>query len=396
MFAAEKGHLRTVEILIDSGANVDAIPYSGIDALLSACIAGHVFIVDTLILNGANINTQNYYGQTPLIFASAYDDEIMTDVLLFYKADLNKQDYDGNTALIYSVFYGNMGIINTLLENGADPDKGDDDGFTPLMLTAQNGDIDIMELLLIGGADINAVNDKKHSALSIAIVNQHYESVEFLLANGANPNNAMSNSVNELTLAEKYSNKEISDLLIQYGATKISGSFFSKMILAADFDWNIDDIMMGGSLSLLESKLGFLVQTGFKTRPWSRSYLYEQNPNTYYLFWETRSFVHIGVDKHFTLSKKSLESSYGVFIGLNGAYTYGNFRGSSKKPGDKFLVIPKAGFFINYNDLSIKLNYEYVSLDNPFISNHWINISLGFDINFTKHKVKLKEELMIE
>ncbi len=120
MFAAENGHLRTVEILIDSGANVNAMPYSGIDALLSACIAGHIFVVDTLILNGANINTQNYNGQTPLIYAAAYDDEIMTDVLVFYNADLNKEDYDGNTPLIYSVFYGNINIIITLLENGAD------------------------------------------------------------------------------------------------------------------------------------------------------------------------------------------------------------------------------------------------------------------------------------
>ncbi len=127
------------------------------------------------------------------------------------------------------------------------------------------------------------------------------------------------------------------------------------MILAADFNWNIDDIMMGGSISLLESKLGFLFQAGFKTRPWSRSYLYEQDSKTFYLFWETRSLVYVGIDKQFTLSKNSLTSSYGVFVGLNGAYTYGNFRGSSKKPDDKFLAIPKAGFFINYNDLTIRI-----------------------------------------
>jgi len=38
MYATQNGHLRTVEILIDSGANINAIPDNHIDALLEACI----------------------------------------------------------------------------------------------------------------------------------------------------------------------------------------------------------------------------------------------------------------------------------------------------------------------------------------------------------------------
>jgi len=395
MYAAQNGHLRTVEILIDSGANVNAMPYNKVNALLGACIAGHVFVADTLILNGADINTQNLQGLSPLIYAAAYDDEILLDVLLFYGADINQKDYDGNTPLMYAVFYDITNISEILLNNTASPDESDIKGFTPLMIAAQNGYSGHVELLLYGGADINATNKNNHTALSLAIVNQHYETVELLLENGANANNSISKSVNELTLAEKFGGLEILDLMMDYGATNIAGPFISKMIFATDFNWNFDDVMMGGSLSLLEARYGFLLQAGFKTRPSPRSYLYELDSKTYYQFWETRSCVHIGIDKHFTLSKKSLSGSYGVFVGLNGAYTYGNFRGSSKKPDDKFIPIPKAGFFINYNNLNVKLNYEYISLKNSYISNHRVNISLGIDINFTKHKVKLKEELSL-
>jgi len=393
MYAAQNGHLRTVEILIDSGANVNAMPFTSGSALLGASISGHVYVVDTLILNGADINTQNFQGQSPLIYAAAYGDSILIDVLVFYEADLDQQDYDGNTPLFYSVYYGNSTITNILLEHGADPDKKDNRGFTPLMVAAQNADLYLMEILLGFGSDINLTNNSNHTALSFAIVNGYPEIVEFLLNNGANPNNEITSSVNELTLAKKYAGQEVSDILMEYGAVKVADPFISKMIIAADFNWNLDDILIGASLSLMESKYGFLLQAGFKTRTWPRSALYELNSNTYYQFWETRSCVHIGIDKHFRLSKKSLSGSYGVFVGLNGAYTYGNFRGSSKKPDDKFIPVPKAGFFINYNNLNVKLNYEYLQLQNEYISNHRINVSLGIEINFTKHKVKFKEEL---
>jgi len=392
MYAAQNGHLRTVEILIDSGANVNALPYTKVSALLGAAIAGHVFVVDTLILNGANVNTQNLQGQSPLMFAAAYGDSILTDVLVFYEANLNQQDYEGNTPLFYSVFYGNSSVTSILLANGADPNKADNEGFTPLMVASQNADMHQMELLLDGGADISLTNENNHTALSFVIINGYPEIVEFLLNYGADPNHTIAKSVNELTLAEKYRKDEVKELLLNYGASAIPGPFICKMIFAADFNWNFDDIMMGGSLSLVESKYGFLLQAGFKMRPWPRQSLYELNSNTYYQFWETRSCIHIGVDKHFTLSKPSPSGSYGVFVGLNGAYTFGNFRGSSKKPDDKFIPVPKAGFFISYENLNIKLNYEYLQLQNEYISNHRINIALGIDINFTKHKVKFKEE----
>ncbi len=392
MYAAQNGYIRTVEILIDSGANVNAMPNNGISALLGACIAGHVYVVDTLILNGAKINTQNYDGITPLMYASAFDDSVMVGMLLFYKAKVNLKDDDGNTALHYSVFYNNLAITEKLINFGASIDQPDNEGFTPILIAAQNGYPDQLDWLISSGADINTRTNDSLSALSLAIINKQYETVNYLCDHGSNINASISNQLNELSLARLYGDREMVNLMEAKGAEKNNKLWFNKMILGFVMNGNVDDFMLGFHLSLLEAKYGLVFQTGYITRPGVRSVLYEHDSETYYQFWEKRSCMNLGLQKQFILSRKLQNENTGAFVGLKACYTYGNFRGSNRKPDDQVIPVPQAGFFYNYKQLNMALNYEYMKIKNTNISGHRINFTIGVNINLSKTKIRLKQE----
>ena len=392
MYAAQNGRLRTVEILIDSGANVNSIPNNGISALLGACVAGHVYIADTLILNGANVNTQNYNGVSPLMYAAAFDDLVMVDMLLFYEAKTDLQDDDGNTALHYSVYFDNLSVTKQLTRYGATIDQAENSGFTPLLIAAQNGHIDHLDWLIKNDADIAARTDDSLTALSLAIINKQYETVNYLCDNGSNINASISKRLNELSLAQVSGEKDIASLLKEKGAEKNNKPWINKLIIGIIMNGNPDDFMLGFHVSLLESKYGLVLQSGYKSRPAVRSVLYERDSKSYYQFWEKRSCMHIGIQKQFVLSRKSLNKNSGAFVGLNATYTYGKFRGSDKKPDDVIIPVLQAGVFYNNERINLGLNYEYMQLKNTNISGHRINFTLGININLSKTKLKLKSE----
>ena len=392
MFAAQNGYLRMVEILIDSGANINLKPYNQIDALLSACIAGFVEVADTLILNGANVNTRNYDGVTPLMYAAAYNYPVLADVLIFYGADINKNDNSGNTALHYSSFYGNSEISMLLTEKGADIDFQDENGFSPMMVAAQNGHLDMVRFLYEKGADIHAVNVYNSDALSLAILNNNPGVVDFLISTGANVNFALSPSLNQADLAKDYGDQQISKMIKNAGGKPSGKMRWESILFEMDMSFNGNDFMMGGNLGLYEAKNRLVFEFGYKTRPSERSVLYEYQSNIYYQFWEKRSVFHLGAAKQFRFKRFNLYEQAGAYAGLNAGYTYGNFRGSSKKPDDHFLLIPKAGLYYYYKAFSISTGYEYMKFNNSKVSPHRISVSLGAKIDLTKDKIKLKKE----
>lgn len=392
MYAAQGGHLRAVEVLIDEGANINAVPYNQVNALLGACIAGHVEIADTLILNGAFVDTKNYDGITPLMYAAAFGNDVLLDMLLFYEAKVNKQDNVGNTALIYSVFYDNPPTTELLVNAGANVNSTDGKGFSPLLIAAQNGYYEHVAFLLDNGADITQSNNNGLSAISLAIINNHTDVLQLLIEKGGDVNHTISESRNEMALASEFGNPEIKNLLLENGAISNKKIRVDKLLIGFDMNWNANDFMIGGNMALIESKYGVLLRGGFLTRPTPRSTLYEKETNLYYQFWENRSIINLGLQKRFILKKFSIKNNMGFSAGVNGAYSYGKFRGSDKKPDDKILFNPNAGIFLNLYSGYFSLSYEYLKLPDIKVSPHRFNITIGFTINTAKNKIKLKAE----
>ena len=392
MYAAQGGHLRVVEILIDAGANINQKPYNQIDALLGATIAGHVYVVDTLILNGAHVNTRDIDGVTPLMYAAAYDYELLTDVLLFYEAKVNASDNFGNEAIHYSTFYDNLNITDKLLKHGADIDGTDIEGFTPLMIAAQNGYYGHVAYLLDQGADIGATNQQNADALALAILNRHYPVIELLIERGVKIDRKITDKVDVVDLSWIKGDAVVRDILEKYGAGDDRTLRIDHFILDFMMNWNNRDFMLGGKIGLLESKHNIQLVFGYMTRPAVRSVRYETDPNVFYQYWERRSYMSLGADKFFQIKRTGFNSVVGAFGGLHGAYTYGNFRGSGKKPDDTFMLVPGVGLYVDAGILRLKAGYEFMHLKNSKAPPHRITMSLGITVNTVKNPVKPKKE----
>ena len=76
--------------------------------------------LNVLIASGADIEARNDMGATPLMQA-AYDGQIsVVEMLLKAKVNVNVQDKNGNTALHLAAYNGHAAVVKVLLKAGAD------------------------------------------------------------------------------------------------------------------------------------------------------------------------------------------------------------------------------------------------------------------------------------
>jgi ankyrin repeat protein len=88
--ASQNGHVEIVRILLDHEADVD-ITRKGDDttSLSVAAKTGHANVVKQLLMAGADVDAADRYGSTPLFFASRAGHVETVKVLMEHKADVN-------------------------------------------------------------------------------------------------------------------------------------------------------------------------------------------------------------------------------------------------------------------------------------------------------------------
>jgi ankyrin repeat protein len=156
-FAARQGSARSVEALVEHGAQVNALsPGDRVSPLLIATVNGQFDIAQYLVLHGADPNMANAAGVTPL-FAVL---NIEWAPRMFYPQPRAQLQQDTSY----------LDLITLLLDRGADPNvrltrktwftqynfdllRVDDGGATPFWRAAYASDIAAMKLLLKYGAD---------------------------------------------------------------------------------------------------------------------------------------------------------------------------------------------------------------------------------------------------
>ena len=101
MFAANSGHLHTLQFLLDASAEVDA--HGGFDdwtALIWASQNGHADAVQVLLDAGAEVDARDNENWTALMLAAGGGHEDSVESLLGAGADIDARDSDGETALL--------------------------------------------------------------------------------------------------------------------------------------------------------------------------------------------------------------------------------------------------------------------------------------------------------
>ncbi|KAK0442337.1 ankyrin repeat-containing domain protein [Armillaria borealis] len=224
--AASFGMLRTTEILLASGANLDCADAEERTPLIYAARAATVDIVACLLRHGANTSVTDRWGRTPLMWAvSAVSEDAVKQLLQSHSIseDINavSREVTPESALSLAVRGGSLGMVNLLL--GVDgmivhpvgrtrsiladvasvdiaqsllarpdiqPDWKDDRLMTPLSYAAQEGRAGVVALLIQrDDVDVNSKDFCGMTPLAHAAVSKRVDVVKVLLEHsGVDPN----------------------------------------------------------------------------------------------------------------------------------------------------------------------------------------------------------------
>ncbi|KAG8084102.1 hypothetical protein GUJ93_ZPchr0010g8813 [Zizania palustris] len=165
-FAAAKGHLDIVMLLLEKGADANARNYCGQTALMHACRHGHWEVVQMLLLFRCNVTRADYLsGRTALHFA-AHDGLVRCLRLLLADfvpsaplKDSASSVADGGDSQMNcgSSPCSSLGLKFNESARLRYINKPADGGVTALHMAALNGHFDCMQLLTDLGANVSAV-----------------------------------------------------------------------------------------------------------------------------------------------------------------------------------------------------------------------------------------------
>ena len=159
--ATRKKNLNFINVLIQSGVNIDKVRY------LAATRNNNPDITNALVQAGANINARDKSGYTPLHNAASNENPNIINALIQAGADIHAKAEDGETPLHWAAGNNeNPDIINALIQAGADIHATNKYGSMPLHFAAtSNNNPDIIKALVQAGANINARDKSGYTPL---------------------------------------------------------------------------------------------------------------------------------------------------------------------------------------------------------------------------------------
>jgi hypothetical protein len=110
--SARNGHLKTLELLLCSGAHVNLIADDrGSTALFDSAMGRHKTLVKALIDAGADVNIPSKGGQTPLVVVVGAGDEEIVEMLVNAGADPDIKDSLGVSARKYAALFKKSAML---------------------------------------------------------------------------------------------------------------------------------------------------------------------------------------------------------------------------------------------------------------------------------------------
>ena len=230
IIAVGNSYIDTAKILIENGANINAVDIEGWSALSyavnngdieiaklllenkakikdelliaikSPIVESRINIMKLLIDNKANINYTDENGFNPLNIAIESGDMELTKFLITNGANVNSLMQDGVSLIGYAIAQNNMDLLQILIENGANVNytNGDSWADTPLKTASRLGLDNVVRILLTRNVDINAVDMNGNTALHTAALNSQLSIVKLLLEK--NPSLDIQNKVGNTAL----------------------------------------------------------------------------------------------------------------------------------------------------------------------------------------------------
>ncbi|XP_055519103.1 inversin isoform X1 [Leucoraja erinacea] len=181
------GHVSTLKLLLEYGAQVDAMDVMKHTPLFRACEMGHKEVIQTLIEGGGRMDLIDQDGHSPLHWAALGGNADVCQILIQNQINPNVQDFAGRTPLQCAAYGGYINCMAVLMENKADPNIQDKEGRTALHWSCNNGYLDAVKLLLGYNAFPNHMetNEERFTPLDYALLGEHQEVIQYMLEHGA-------------------------------------------------------------------------------------------------------------------------------------------------------------------------------------------------------------------
>ena len=241
MIACCNDNTEIVKLLLDKGADPNAVNVSGWTALMYASIVGNIRIVNMLLTHSAATGVTNFHNETALTYASLAGKVEVVKLLLNKRDNPDSMLTTENTLALFNASKKNhLQVVKVLLQS-QDYNKTDvtqtttsDDkiasSITPLYIASKKSHSEIVEELLKANIDPNIKCDKKGTntficpglskiatPLYAATKRGHLSIVQKLLSAKANPSDSTTH-VKPLIRASYEGYLKIIELLLQAGA----------------------------------------------------------------------------------------------------------------------------------------------------------------------------------
>jgi ankyrin repeat protein len=212
--AAENGHVNIVRVLLEHGAEINAVVNDIATPLYMAAQEGHANIVKLLLEHEANTETKASNGHSSL--SMAVFNKHINVINLLLKAGANTEFIikEGFTPIHVANIGGYFDGVKSLLEHGANKDLRILEK-TPLDIAKENGNEKIS--LLLQGHSIENKNRIDELLCTVASYGDAAMATQFLNLD-ANANAKCSNAMSPLEISTLAGYQRISDILISYGA----------------------------------------------------------------------------------------------------------------------------------------------------------------------------------
>lgn len=221
--ACQFSRLDNVNILLEHGADVNAIKRADWTPLMLACAKTQqtsVEIVNLLLKNGALVNLVNKDGWNALHLVARDGNVAVFRVLVQSGSDINRATKNGRIALHIAALHSNIEIINDILTMKPESVKVKDNcGNTALHEAVLGGNIEICKLLIRRGGKINDKNLVNYDLLHLAASVGSLEMIRYLIDEvHCNVNSIARNGLTPLHCAARKGCKDAYELLVSYGA----------------------------------------------------------------------------------------------------------------------------------------------------------------------------------